>query len=451
MPGMMRLTAAARRRVIEPALSALRDGTLLAEWEELERTQRLALADLHARQAEKLRQLVASVCAKSPFYRRRFDAAGIEPGDVRGADDLARLPILTKHEVRRSAGELLCPRPGRLMESRTGGSTGVPLVLHFTEAVSERRNAAARRSNRWTGWEVGEPVAAVWGNPHLPSSARERLRHHLLNPVIYLDTMQLRAETVGRFARDWRRVHPTLLFGHAHSIYALAREVRALGIDDVRPKAVLSTSMMLLAPERAVIEEVFGVPVFDRYGCEEVGLIGAECERHDGMHVNVDHLVVEFLRDDGSRARPGELAHVVVTDLLNEAMPLIRYDVGDMAAERPGACPCGRGLPMMERVAGRVADFLKRTDGTRVAGVSLIENSLTKFPGIGQMQIVQDSLDTMRLRVVPDEGFDEAARALLADYFRETFPGADVHIELAGEIRREANGKYRFAICNVPD
>jgi len=449
----MRVTAAARRWMVEPALSIVTGRTMLAEWKVLEKTQHLPIAALRGRQEESLRRLVASVYDISPFYRRRFDDAGVKPRDLLSVDDLARLPVLTKGDVRRAGRALVSASvgPGRLMESRTGGSTGVPLVLHFTEMVSERRNAAARRSNRWTGWEVGEPIAAVWGNPHLPSSARQRLRHHLLNPVIYLDTMQLRAETIRRFAREWRRTRPTLLFGHAHSIYALACEVRAQGIDDIRPKGVLATSMMLLAPERTVIEEVFGIPVFDRYGCEEVGLIGAECERHDGMHVNVDHVVVEFLRDDGSRAEPGELGRVVVTDLLNEAMPLIRYDVGDMAAERPGACACGRGLPLMERVAGRTADFLKRSDGTRVAGVSLIENSLTKFPGIAQLQIVQDDLDLIRLRVVPDERFDEEARGLLVGYFRETFPGAAVRIELAAEIQREPNGKFRFAICHVPD
>ena len=326
----------------------------------------------------------------------------------------------------------------------------MPLVLYFTEEVSARRNAVARRCNRWSGWEVGEPVGAVWGNPHLPATLRERLRAFIHNPVIYLDTMQLRPETIAAFAEEWRRARATS-YGHAHSLYVLARGVRNQRIETIRPKGVISTSMMLLPHERTTIEGVFGVKVFDRYGCEEVGLIGAECERHDGMHMNIDHLVIEFLREDGSRADPGELAHVVVTDLLNEAMPLIRYDVGDMAAERTGTCACGRGLPLMEGVAGRVADFLKRQDGTMVAGVSLIENSLTKFRGMEQLQIVQDSLASIRLRIVPDPDFCERVRADLIDYFAETFPGCAIHVELVPEIEREPNGKYRFAICHVPD
>jgi phenylacetate-CoA ligase len=419
----------------------------------LEQSQYRPEADLRAAQQERLHHLVLRVYSRSPFYRERFDRAGVRPEDIRTTADLARLPVLTKRTVRTELDRIISPGfdVTGLQESRTGGSTGVPLVLYFTENVSEQRNAAARRSNRWAGWEVGEPVGAVWGNPHLPSTLKERLRSALLDPVIYLDTMQIRPETIAAFGEEWRRVRPTLLFGHAHSLFMLARGSREQGIDSIRPKAIISTSMMLLPHERATIEQVFGVKVFDRYGCEEVGLIGAECEQHDGMHLNIDHLVVEFVREDGDPASPGEPGHIVLTDLLNEAMPLIRYRIEDMGASRPGACACGRGLPLMDGVAGRVADFLRRKDGTRVAGVSLIENSLTKFPGIEQLQIVQDSLELIRLRVVPDAGFNESVRGQLRDYFSDTFPGCAIEIELVVEIQREANGKYRFSICHVLD
>jgi phenylacetate-CoA ligase len=206
---------------------------------------------------------------------------------------------------------------------------------------------------------------------------------------------------------------------------------------------------MLLAPERLVIEQVLGVKVTDRYGCEEVSLIGCECERHAGMHINVDHLVVEFLRDDDTPAAPGELASVVVTDLLNHAMPMIRYKVEDLACFLADSCACGRGLPMMDRVAGRVADFLVREDGVLVAGISLIENSLTRIAGIEQMQIVQTDVQNISLRIVPEHTFTTAARQQLVEYFAATFPGTRIDVELIDAVPRERNGKYRFAICNV--
>lgn len=435
---------------MEPMWAALTGASLRHWWHELERTQFLSADMLRDRQEQRLRRLSASACRDTAFYEARFREAGVGP-ELRSIDDLRKLPILTKHDIRAHSAEMISRRvnPQTLLEFRTGGSTGVPLTIFIDEEVSHQRNAAARRSNLWSDWKVGESVGAVWGNPHLPATIKERLRNELLDPVIYLDTMTLSAESVRAFALEWRRERPTLLFGHAHSLFLLASIIRELGVDDVRPRAIISTSMTLIEPERRVIEEVFGLKVFDRYGCEELGLIGCECDLHAGMHINVDHLIVEFLRDDGQPVAPGETGYLVVTDLINDTMPFIRYRVEDMAAPIAGMCACGRGLPLMERVAGRVADFLVRVDGTKVAGISLIENSLTKFAGIDQMQIVQEELRRITLRIVPAATFASAAQPHLQQYFESTFPGARVAIELTTSIPRERNGKYRFSICQV--
>lgn len=434
---------------MEPLWSAVTGASLVSWWRQLEGTQYLPLDTLRDRQEARLRTVTAAACRDTPFYARRFAHAGVGSG-LRTIEDLRRLPVLTKREIRTSAAEMLSRRVNRssLLEFRTGGSTGVPLVLLISEEISHQRNAAARRSDLWTGWRVGEGVGAVWGNPKRPQSVKDRLRAELLKPVIYLDTMSLSPASVRAFAREWRRERPTMLFGHAHSLFLLAQTVADEGIDDIRPRAILSTSMMLLDAERRVLEKVFGVPVTDRYGCEEVGLIGCECERHAGLHMNVDHLIVEFLRADGEPAAPGETGFVVVTDLLNDVMPLIRYRVEDMAASIAEPCPCGRGLPMMGRVAGRVADFLLREDGTRVAGISLIENTLTKIPGIEQMQILQEQIDRIVVKIVPDRGHADARPELLR-YFEVTFPGSRVEVETVAAIPREPNGKYRFSVCRV--
>ncbi len=147
---------------------------------------------------------------------------------------------------------------------------------------------------------------------------------------------------------------------------------------------------MLIQPERQLIEAVFGVPVTNRYGCEEVSLIACECDVHNGLHLNAEHAYVELLRDDGSPCAPAEDSSIVVTELVNRAMPMIRYDVGDRGAPSNRTCACGRVLPLMEGVTGRLADFLVAAGGSKVAGVSLIECTLTRFAGIRQLQLVQE-------------------------------------------------------------
>jgi len=189
------------------------------------------------------------------------------------------------------------------------------------------------------------------------------------------------------------------------------------------------------------------VKVTDTYGCEEVGFIAGECERHEGLHVNVEQLVVEVLREDGHPAGPGETGLVVVTDLLNTAMPFIRYRMEDAAEVAEQPCSCGRAMPALKGVIGRTADFLVRADGSRVAGISLIENSLTRIAGIEQMQIVQEEPLRMVLRVVAGEAFTSITSQQLIDYFRATFPGIDVQLDKVASIPPEPNGKYRFSIC----
>ena len=438
-----------RRTIAEPVWAAVKGASIRAHWHQLERTQYLSESELRDRQQDRLRRISAAACRNTVFYARRFAEAGVGTR-LRSLEDLQKLPILTKRDVRAHAQEMLSYRvTGPILEFRTGGSTGVPLTLLLSEEVSHQRNAAARRSNLWTGWRVGEPVGAVWGNPKLPETVKEWLRDELLDPVVYLDTMAMSPDAVRDFARAWKRKGATLLFGHAHSLFLLAQMTRDLGLDEFRPKAVIATSMMLLPHERRVIDEVFGIRVFDRYGCEEVGLVGCECERHTALHINIDHLIVEFIREDGRQAAPGERASVVVTDLINDTMPMLRYRVEDLAAPIAGACGCGRGLPLMDYVAGRTADFLVRADGTRVAGVSLIENTLTKFHGIEQMQIVQEELERIVLKIVrPGDGAPDP-RLALRHYFERTFPGTRVDIEDVNSIPRETNGKYRFAICRV--
>jgi phenylacetate-CoA ligase len=441
-----------RRNIIEPLVSIRNGSPLRKYWGELEATQFLPEAVLRERQWEKLKGLLRFAAEQNEFYRKRFESHGITPAAITSPDDLRLIPALTKEDIRGNMDLMISRGFQRdsLMHFKTGGSTGKSLDIFITEECSELRNACARRHDRWTGWEVGEPVAAVWGNPHLPVTLKEKVKNSLLAPLMFLDTMSISPGSVRDFAREWQRVRPTLLFGHAHSIYLLARYVQDLKITTIAPKGILSTSMMLYPHERQCIEGVFGVKVTDRYGCEEVSLIASECERHEGMHINIEHLYVEFIRDDGTPAAAGEPGKIVVTDLVNKAMPFIRYQVEDVGVPSIRRCSCGRGLPLMESVTGRVADFLMKRDGAKVAGISLIENTLTKMPGINQMQIVQEKIDRFAIRVVPGTGFDFGVEGELVDYFTDVFgAGVSVTITQVDAIAPEPSGKYRFSICRL--
>jgi phenylacetate-CoA ligase len=402
-------------------------------------------------QWDRLRAAVSYAFAHVPYYTASYGAAGFD-GTLPSWDDFRRLPLLRKKDIRDNTEGLISKdfRREDLVEAKTGGSTGTALTLFFDRRCQEMRNAAAMRSDQWAGRDLGMKVAAIWGNPPEADTLKKKLRTLLLDRMIYLDTMNMDARSVRRFVEEWRRAKPQVIFGHSHSIYVLAKYLQQMGVGDLQPAGIISTSMMLLTPEREFIEQRFGCKVTDRYGCEEVGLIACECERHNGLHLNLEHVVVEFLRDDGSPAAPGEEANIVVTDLINRGMPLIRYCVGDVGVPSDRACACGRGQALMERITGRQADFLKRPDGSLVAGVSLVERTLTAIPGIEQMQLVQDELQRVCARVVKDAKFTVESAVSLRKELQLAL-GKDVSIDLqfVSSLDQTGSGKYRFAICNV--
>jgi phenylacetate-CoA ligase len=168
------------------------------------------------------------------------------------------------------------------------------------------------------------------------------------------------------------------------------------------------------------------------------------------MHLNLPHVYVEFLDEQDNPVPPGEPGKIVVTDLNNFAMPLIRYRVEDVGVYTERECACGRGFPLLERLEGRVADFLKLPGGGRVAGISLVERTLTKVPGVEQMQLVQDSLNHVTINRVKGGEFSDQTDDKLLEAMREVFDErVSLTVNDVPTIPQEASGKYRFSICKV--
>jgi len=441
-----------RRKIFYPFYYLVSGSPRIRYWKKLEESQYLSGEILAKRQWAKLKSIINYSYKKTIFYKNHFDNAGFHPADLKSPADIKKIPVLTKEQIRENFNHMISAGFNKkvLLKIKTGGSTGKPLDFYISEKCSEMRNALAIRHDRWSGWNLGEPVAAVWGNPELTENAKARLKNWLLGPIFYLDTMSVTEESVQKFARDWRKIKPTLLFGHANSIFILAQYIRELEIKNINPKGIICSSMMLLPHERKVIEGIFGVKVINRYGCEEVSLIASECEMHEGMHLNVEHLFIEFVKNNGEYAKPGQSGNIIITDLINKAMPFIRYQVEDIGVPSNRTCSCGRGLPLMEKVAGRHADFLIKRDGTKISGISLIENTLTKIPGINQMQIVQENLELINIRLVAGNSFSAGNKKQLTSYFSNLFgTGTDIQVKIVEKIEPEKSGKYRFSICKI--
>jgi phenylacetate-CoA ligase len=435
------------RHVTAPYYSR-RDGySYRHQQRELEASQWLSRDEIREIQQRRLRELLDFAYRHNRFHRARMEAAGVVPSDIGDAAQLAALPVLSKDDIREAGRGLFSEgySPDNTQHTRTGGSTGVPLHVYVDRTAMNWKYAATWRHNGWAGWRPGDKVAAVWGDTdkgfHWKAWLRQRFQHR----TIFLDTLKFSADRLRQFHGQIVRYRPSVMMGHAHSVYQFARFCQEHDLKVRGLNGIVTTAMTLLETERSVIEQGLGAKVFNRYGCEELSIIASESEAHAGLHAFSEGLILEYL----PTAVDGEF-ELVITDLFNRAMPMIRYAIGDVARPAQGACPSGRGLERLERVSGRTADFLYREDGTPVFGISILDTFVIHIPGIRQAQIVQEALDHLTVNLVPDKNFGPETEMQLRNVFVDQFGSSvTVHIITVDQLPQTERGKYRFSICLI--
>jgi phenylacetate-CoA ligase len=418
------------------------------------RTQYLPPDQLRHLQLGMLQDLLRHAYEHCPYYRRQFEQAGVTPSAVRDLDDLLRLPTLSKHQVRENLDGMLARNYQRhvLRRDQTGGSTGSAMTFYRDERRADARLAVGYRHDQWAGWRIGERTSYIWGalrDLGPLHEFRSRVTTRFVRRSTFLNAARLDRETMARFAADLARWRPALIIAYAGAAYVFARFMLEQGIEVPPPRAVITSAELLQPHQRRVIEQGLRAPVFDRYGARETGVIASECECHQGLHIAADSVLVEVLAN-GRSAPPGETGEVVVTDLLNYGMPMIRYRIGDMAAFSERRCNCGRGLPLLEMRGGRTSDFLVTPSG-RMVSAAYLTCVIAQRPGLEHVQFIQDRRDHVEVRVMPGREFVSADLDYLNQKMGETLgSGVTVSVQLVREIHRAETGKYRFCFCRVP-
>jgi len=455
-------------RVLYPAWeTGLRRRPTLRLLRYLEETQWRSLEALEALQAGQLGRLLRHAHANVPYYRRWFEQAGLKPGDIRTPADLAKLPILGREEARDTVAERTSTAGATVdVKKSTSGTMGRPLVLGY-ELMSEYwRQAMKMRGYGWAGYCPGMRSLHYWGaGPPAPAGTRAtptldaRLRKwkvtadRLMRREHYIDCGRRGTEEMDAVIDAVRAEHPDVILCYSQAGADLARHINERGARTWETIPVLCGAERLLPSDRAAIEQAFGPAVFETYGCREVMLIASECSAHQGMHVSMETLIVEVVVRDraapgGARAaRPGEIGEVVVTDLTNLAMPFIRYANGDLAVAGPaGTCPCGRALPRLASVEGRVTETLVDGTGARVNGLVFNVVIAHLAHAIRQFQVVQHKDRSVTLRVAPTTTFDGTIEGTLRATWERYLPGVPVRLDLVNDIPVSATGKRQVVI-----
>ncbi len=415
----------------------------------LQSNQWLSSEDLLALQTYKLQRLINHAYNNVPYYHRVMGERGIRPEHIRSPKDLTLLPLLTRDIVRDNLTELRAVRgiPKQLVHTNySSGSTGDPLAFDQDQPYLEWAEMDVLRGMEMCGYRIGKPIAFLWGG-RANARANRTLRGKIVNFLdnkIYHDAYNATEENLIHFARQLTHHQPELLTGYTTSLVLLAQIIRDHNLTGVHPGAIETTAEVLSPSQREILEETFGCRVFNRYGCNEVGNIAHECEKHVGMHVLADRHILELLHK-GHPAIPGEEGLVVVTNFQNRAMPLIRYCNNDRAVQgEMGPCSCGRCSPRLSEVVGREADIIKTPSGKLVHNF-VFTTMIFNRPGVRQFDIVQDAPTHLRISLVPGPGFNEVSTI---NYLKQTIldeidPSFEIEFVVTKNIPASPSGKFR--------
>lgn len=420
----------------------------LTYWRDLERSQWLSRDELESRQVTALRDLLIHAAEHSPFYRDEWPRRNLNPAAVRSLADFAAWPLIDRASIRVHRLAMRSTAPFQLITKATGGSSGEPLQFELNADSNDRRTAQMFRGYGWAGGAPGTKQLFIWGGALSTVPAWKRWKmglHHRLDRHLVLNCFEFTPERMRQHFDRLNSYRPEVIVAYTNPLYEFARFLDERNLKPISPRSIIVGAEKLHGFQRELIQSVFQAPVFETYGSREFMLIGAECDRHDGLHLSMENLLVEILDDDGQPTPPGQEGNVVITDLFNYGMPFVRYVNGDRAIAGFDVCTCGRGLPLLKQVTGRRLDTLTTPDGRTIPG-EFFPHLIKEFPAIRRFQVVQRDPTAITLKLIaPDLSAND--RSLLLDAIHAcTGFTVKIELEFVNDIPLTKAGKLKVVV-----
>jgi phenylacetate-CoA ligase len=414
----------------------------------LEQSERLPLEVLYDLQFRAFCSLGQHCYEKSPYYRRQWKARKLHPSDIQKPEDIQLVPIVPKQDLRACTEEFFTEKINRGMTAaHTSGTTGSPLTVYFSKEDVARRHAFLDRCRRWAGVRIGDRRASFTGRNIIPQGQKRPPFWRFNKPgnQLLFSSYHLTVEHLAAYVDAMNAFRPEIVDGYPSAIHVIADHIlRSGGTRNIRPRAILVSAETVLDHQRQVIEAAFGAKLYNQYASSEGAPFVSECGR-GRLHVHTDSGMIEILDFEGNPVQAGQAGRMVVTSFTTHIAPLLRYAIGDMAipSEKGRICECGLPFPTVEAIVGRVDDVLYTPDRGFVGRLDTVFKSVPN--SIIEAQIVQTSLETIVLRLVPDRSRykPEHGDKIVKEMRKRLGQITVIRVEEVHTIPRSANGKMR--------
>jgi len=407
-------------------------------------------------QQKKLYKLIEYADQNIPYYKKVINEYNIKFSEDNIFDDLKKFPLLTKEIIRNNFDQLYKFRDHTYYRNTSGGSTGEPVIFYQDSNYFAWNTAAKIFFDEWAGRKIGDPMVKLWG------SLRDILRsgqgftgylRQQLSGVTILSTSRMAEKDMYKYVQRINKIKPYLIFAYTNSIDEFAHFIRKHHLSIYSPQAIMTSAGVLYPEVRSRIERVFQAPVFNRYGSREVGDIACNCEKSLGLHIIPDIHYLEIVDDEGEEVKLGKSGNIIVTLLTNYTMPLIRYKIGDRGILSDKDCKCGHGLPLLEKVVGRITGNFKNKLGDYISG-GLFFSLFYFIENIKQFQIIQEAIDYISINLVlidktklkdMDKDFKEINQIVWKAMGNET----KIKYNIVDEIKLSPSGKHLYSYSKI--
>jgi phenylacetate-CoA ligase len=422
--------------------------SVLDKLEFLDKTQWSSIEDIQLLQFEKIQRLLETAYKCNPFYRKRFDSVKFNPKSFREIEQITQIPVLSKNDLRSNYQNGLITRSKdaqKGFDGATGGSTGVPTQFSISKTSAEYRTARSLRYQKWNGYLLGERRGYIWGVPKVRTQVN-RAYNFLVNTLmnsVWLNAWKLNERDMLTFFEIINRQQLKLLEGYANAVYLFARFLIDNDLQLEYPLQTVLSAEKCSIDDRRTITKVFGIEPIDRYGTREFGAIAQECPRRKGLHISAESFFLESMKSQEG------VEKLLVTSLDNLYMPFIRYEIGDTSQFTDRSCKCGRGLPLIDEITGRITDFIKTSEGSATSGTLFVHN-LRHYDYIEDYQLIQWTLNEIELKLVVSKEMPYIDEKRIKESIMQYLPKSmKIDLSFVEYIERPESGKRMFVISHV--
>jgi phenylacetate-CoA ligase len=417
---------------------------------ELSRTK--SRNELLSKQEEMLTKMVRYAYENIKYYHNIFGKYNLKPQDIKTAKDMYKLPVLTKEDIKKHWEDF---KPTGLKKTHykvfpTGGTTGIPLFYRVSKEDRFLSLALLYRGWGLAGYEFGDPVVFIGGASISVDTSTPifKFLHERATNIRKLSSFDMSDQKLSQYIKIINTFKPKFIRGYPSAIYYLSQWVHKNN-SYVNPiRGIFTTSEKLFPNMRSSIEEVFNCRVFDGYGLNDGGLSAYECREHRGMHVDTERSLLEIC-DERDSPMVNKEGRILATNLMNKAMPLIRYDTGDLGILSNRICTCGNNHPMLENIIGRSVDILTTPEGKKVHGWFFLYTFWKYNKGIRQYQVVQRDTKHINIKIVKENGFDPAILDIIRKTAASISKGWHLDFHFVDRIEPTKSGKRKFIISEI--